>query len=488
MGQAPNTIPPGGKVLTYFVDEEVKGALGGLPVAEQNEEYFAVFKQVGGTGPEIIGQTAYFLTYLVDANGNVSKPADDTDALSNLIQTFPAGKTCVVRQDAASALNSILAGEHAVAAIGRQQPILYTQTGFSTGSFNTSISFSVPGGTVSEDYAELLDYRGKMNLNNSSSPSTIFNGPITNYDSVVSSPNASAATFNITNGTYTLTPDSDNILTSITFKVTFKVGNFSTEEYGSDGGSISLYLERNSPSDPQLRTEFNFELLSGEDSTFDFSYTADGNELEADDINPVFYLDWQAPSWFKVYYINFEVSTQNPSPGTASGTTGNYWTANYSSKGITWLTGSAYLSQNYGNIQDSTNILNASSTGFNLSPIITPFKLQVGDRIRFEYNPRKEYFIYEVIEPSKSEDGLLKIKINKFIPEGTETDNFIIHRTDIKDPAYIILDVDKNDDVANTQDFNGILLPKYPSKRLKNNLDNILIDLKEKGIITDNQS
>ena len=487
MGQNPNNIPPGGKVLTYFVDEEVKGALGGLPVAEQNEEYFAVFKQVGGTGPEIIGQTAYFLTYLVDANGNVSKPAEDTDTLSNLVQTFPVGKTCIVRQDAASSLNSILAGEHTVAAIGRQQPILYTQTGFSTGSFDTSISFSVPGGTVSEDYAELLDYRGKMNLNNGTSPSSISNGTITNYNSVISLPDASAATFSTTNGTYTLTPDSDNILTSITFKITFKVKN-TEEEQGSDNGSISLYLERNSPSDPQLRTEFNFELQAGQTETLGFSYTADGNELKAGDINPAFYLDWQAPPYFEVYYINFEVSTQNPSPGTASGTIGNYWTANYSSKGITWLTGSAYLSQNYGNIQDSTNILNASSTGFNLSPIITPFKLQVGDRIRFEYNSRKEYFIYEVIEPSESEDGLLKIKINKFIPLGTETDNFIIHRTDIKDPAYIILDVDKNDDVANTQDFNGILLPKYPSKRLKNNLDNILLDLKEKGIITDNQS
>ena len=55
----------------------VNGALGGLPVAERNQSYFIVFQQAGGTGPEIIDQTAFFITYLVDENGNISKPSED---------------------------------------------------------------------------------------------------------------------------------------------------------------------------------------------------------------------------------------------------------------------------------------------------------------------------------------------------------------------------------------------------------------------------
>jgi hypothetical protein len=45
----------------------IDGALGGLPVAERTSEYFAVFTGAGGTGPEIIDQTAVFISYLVDA-------------------------------------------------------------------------------------------------------------------------------------------------------------------------------------------------------------------------------------------------------------------------------------------------------------------------------------------------------------------------------------------------------------------------------------
>ena len=42
--------------------------------------------------------------------------------------------------------------------------------------------------------------------------------------------------------------------------------------------------------------------------------------------------------------------------------------------------------------------------------------------------------------------------------------------------------------MGNTQNFNGVILPEYPTKKLKDNLDNIIIDLKSRGIITDNEN
>ena len=59
----------------------VNGALGGLPVAERTSEYFAVYTGAGGTGPEIIDQTAVFISYLVDAKGNLSKPSTEYSSL-----------------------------------------------------------------------------------------------------------------------------------------------------------------------------------------------------------------------------------------------------------------------------------------------------------------------------------------------------------------------------------------------------------------------
>jgi hypothetical protein len=143
---------------------------------------------------------------------------------------------------------------------------------------------------------------------------------------------------------------------------------------------------------------------------------------------------------------------------------------------------------NYGNTQISSFITEEAENGFNLSPIVTPFIPQVGDRIRFEYNKAKDYYIYEVIPPSEDTQNKLKIRINDFVPTGTILNNFILHRTDLKDPAYIILDVDKDDSVENTQDFNGIILPEYPSEELLKNLDKIIVTLKKDGIIVDVQS
>ena len=64
----------------------------------------------------------------------------------------------------------------------------------------------------------------------------------------------------------------------------------------------------------------------------------------------------------------------------------------------------------------------------------------------------------------------------------------MLHRINSNDPAYIILNVAKNASMGNTQNFNGVILPEYPTKKLKDNLDNIIIDLKSRGIITDNEN
>ena len=58
-----------------------------------------------------------------------------------------------------------------------------------------------------------------------------------------------------------------------------------------------------------------------------------------------------------------------------------------------------------------------------------------------------------------------------------------MHRVDSTDPVYIIVDVPKQDLVSNNELFKGVLLPEYPTKELKNNLDKIILDLKERGII-----
>jgi hypothetical protein len=187
-------------------------------------------------------------------------------------------------------------------------------------------------------------------------------------------------------------------------------------------------------------------------------------------------------------YCNFKITNQLPSTTQpiADSTQNNFWENNNSNN--LWVTASENLSLNYQNVQDSQPVLDVVEPDFNFSPIEIPFTVRTGDRIRFEYDKELDYTIYEVIEPLADVDGRLKLRLNSLIPNSVNLNNFVLHRVNNNDPAYIILDVVKNTSTGNTQNFNGVILPEYPTKKLKDNLDNIIIDLKSRGIITDNEN
>jgi hypothetical protein len=198
--------------------------------------------------------------------------------------------------------------------------------------------------------------------------------------------------------------------------------------------------------------------------------------------NPYYTVKMQVSStaFVDVEWVQFQATNQNPEPSAPAVT--SFWEND--SYNSLWLTASSALSSNYGRIPSPVQ----ECLDFNFSPIETPFNVQVGDRIRFEYNPNTEYFIYEVIEPVDDNEGLLRLRLNTLISDQVNLNNFVLHRVNTNDPAYVILDVTKNNLVGNTQNFNGVILPEYPTKKLKDNLDNILLDLKSRGIITDNEN
>ena len=61
------------------------------PVVEQYSEYIGIFKGVGSSAPMIIDNSSFFLTYLVDSQGQPTKiPSEGAvlkDATSNFIDT-----------------------------------------------------------------------------------------------------------------------------------------------------------------------------------------------------------------------------------------------------------------------------------------------------------------------------------------------------------------------------------------------------------------
>ncbi len=466
----------------------VNGALGGLPVAEKNQDYFVVFQQAGGTGPEIIDETAYFITYLVDSNGNVSKPSEDYDSLYNLTQNFEVGKNAVVRNDASTAYNGNLIGKKLITAIGRQQPILYSQTGSSAGANVESLDFN-----SDLNQSDTPSFLGNM-VRGVYNPSTTTFQVINNFNPPRLDPDPAAANYDQgtgagNTGSYDIDTSGIGDIGFITFNITAKFVNDSpTNSY-----DVTLRIRRdesviasktytippnnddpfigdtgpgflNTSSDPLTISQLS-GFLSG-DPSYDLQIKFNNSA--------VMQADW----------IQFSVNDQNPDP-----TFPEVVTPFWENGSTLWLTASAELSANYGKVFNSQGVLDVVESGFNFSPVENPFIVQPGDRIRFQYAKVNDYVVYEVKEPSEDDEGLLRLRINKALPTNLASlDNFVLHRINSNDPAYIILDVKKNASVGDTQNFNGVILPEFPTKKLKDNLDTIIVGLKERGIITDNEN
>lgn len=141
----------------------VQGILGGLPVAEKTQEYFAVFDEAGDTSPEIINKTQFKVIYLCDSQLNTSKPSIGNVASYNIAQNFEKGKYAIVRADQGTALNPQLVGEHKILGVGSIAPIVGSQIGKGKLQYVTTMSFQLesqlglPGGINVQNYENRIE-------------------------------------------------------------------------------------------------------------------------------------------------------------------------------------------------------------------------------------------------------------------------------------------------------------------------------------------
>lgn len=495
---------------------KAEGVLGGLPVAEKNQEFFLIFKGIGGTGPEIIDQTAYFIEYLVDSEGNVFKPSENTSALNNLLQNFPVNKPVSVISDNPSTSNSVMAGQQQLTAVGLQQPILYSQTGSSAGAFTGSIFFKGNAnlGIIGNDGSLTVPNMKAFMVKTTGFPTAYTN--ISNYQSfeggtldaaAVSAGNARSAS--LANGKYFITSSAIGDLQSFTITGRVRVKN-PTDDPITMGLRFFLTLDGTAtntnpngyvipPNDTFVVVEQS-ETIQINGNTFQQFVDGDVLQLAVSPEGGTL-IDELVFDYIKFGVENVGAGTQNP---TATGdllqSAGNnappFWLTG--SQNSLYITASDWLSVNYSNIQFTSGTLPTGETvpdgmfygsgnTFGLSKIKVPFNVGVGDRIRFLYNPALDYHIYDVKYPKDEGDGRLKIKINQDVSSSltlTQMSNFVLHRTNKSIPRYVILNVPKEPGIdSSTNPFTGIVLPQFPTEKLINNLDSILNKLKIEGII-----
>lgn len=447
----------------------VNGALGGLPVAEKTQNYFVTYKGAGGTGPEIIDQTAIFITNLIDYKGNISKPSEDYDSLYNLIQNFEVGKNVIIRNNLGSKNNSQIEGKQKITNIGRQETILFSQTGSSQGANIDELNF-----VKDFDDDEIPSFLFWLNKG-ATSLSTGVN-TITNYNTPFLEPDSIAAAVVPISGEYQV----EDLTTGPASNIQYVVMNVWAQFLNYNNFQVNGFIRL--MKDGVEINESPFTILPRPTSTTPQVLEVSTNfQVSKSDLdNSDFKINISIGSSLSLGFINFRAQFQSPQISFPNATE-DYWFNN--SGNNLWLTASQELSLNYEQTQNSQNIMDVIEPGFNFSPP-SSFIVKPGDKIRFEYNPETEYTIYEVIEPIQDIDGRLKLRLNTLVPGTVNLNNFVLHRVNSNNPTYIIVDVKKNDLVPNTEEFEGILLPEYPTQELKDNLENILLNLKEKGILS----
>jgi len=88
------------------------------------------------------------------------------------------------------------------------------------------------------------------------------------------------------------------------------------------------------------------------------------------------------------------------------------------------------------------------------------------------------------ITPSEASDGLLKLKLNRQVPDSTILDNFILYRIDSSEPKSIFLNVPKNSVIGDPENpFKGYIFPQYKTQNLKDNLKSIQQQISNEGLL-----
>jgi len=471
----------------YFLNNDIIGdfndptvdnsGYGALPAAEKNQSYFAYFNGVGGTGPEIIDQTAYFIKYLIDVQGNIVTPQVNSTALLNLNQNFEVGKIANVTSLEGTTLFNTLLGSKIITGVGKIEPIFVTQTGSSTQDFTSTIEFTDINNSYVYDGYDFM-----FNARNSVTQTLTADLSLVTFNSSSFNPNNNFLTgsglFSGASSSYGFPVDTSTYSNPVKFIVTTDV---ITGVAPNTWINAMIRIVTSSVTAPNT---FDYVLCSGvhqylSTNTLSFGYHlsnlslispyttfTSGSRVRAeiiiDDIN----LLSPAP---RLSNSNFRLTPQYSNP---ANTISPYWYNNGN-----YLTASQALENAYSFGFQQTLPTASGAIGF--SNISFPFKPQAGDFIRFEYNPLKTFIIYEVITDTPNHS--LVLRLNKPVPNGTQIQNCALYRI-IPNGNYVILDVPKPTGTTG-QPLTGFLKPQYMSKELEDNFTTIIQKLAAEGII-----
>jgi len=479
-----------------LVANTLDSGYGALPAAEQNETYFAYFDGVGGTNPEIIDQTAYLIKYIIDDEGNTVNPesilnpfasTQQNTALNNLINTFEPGKNAAVSLISNDPLltenpnDDALVGTYNITHVGRIDTIAVSQTGPNIVNYTASLPFTPPTSTYANyDYSFLANWATPQIITGSVTGSFV---PI-KYSNATLNPNFNYDPVTFSYGIPNNTSEFSNPLRFIaSLQVNSAVQlNFNPNDEDNNQAIPTIYKLRIVTSSTFTPNVYDYVLATSTNnittllSSFINVSSSFVNFTSGSRIRVEMNVNWNGNETFppSIYQTNNSKFFLQSSYGNIITASAHYWTTG--SNNDRYLTASVELT-NYYNL-GYTQQLPPSSSAFGFNNIVSPFKPQPGDYIRFEYNPLKVFNIKNIITNSTSSNLILDVGYP--IPAGTVIDNFVLYRI-VNDGTYIILDVQKP---ASGSSFTGIIRPQFISQKLIDSSSIYIQSLVERGVIS----
>jgi hypothetical protein len=472
--------------LNYWTPGDT-GTYGKLPSVENLKTAVAYCDWIGGWPPDRENASAIHVLYLIKADGTVIIPNTSQNSLADIRGNFESGENILITSKTVSS-GQPQQSRKIIRGGSRIEPILYSQYGQAPNIFwNTTMSFTdiIPSNNGSvQNYTALF----KRNSN-----SSLFaaNGNVNSLSFTTSVYGNSY----LGGGGYTVPIGAITDGVSLTFNINLNIVYYPVDTGGTNPSTYTttLYLYKNSTLINQVSNPPT-AYYYGDLGTISLTHNVSTDQLNVNDIYTIKIRsnsDYPSLEYFQVLPASptqFK-TTQYPAytqPVTSSGTNSIWNWPNSSSYPYVITSSQTTLVNLYGD----PNVKMVDITGSLFNPVETSWSIKYGDEFRFEGREDFVYQVGKIFGPAESgsgrlfQTGSIEVHFNANLPISASPaifnlDHFAIRRY-VDDASQILMEGFKPTDSSGPY----IVRPEYVVPELDKSVDQFILDLTQKGLIT----
>jgi hypothetical protein len=480
------------------------GTYGKTPTVESLKTMVAYCDSISGWPPERMNASAIHVLYLIKQDGTVIIPNTSANSLTEIQGTFMSGEKLLINSktigsgEAIQSRNIIRGGT-------RIEPILYTQYGHSPASWNVTMSFTT-------DFVSSQPFVGSYIAKSSPSSSTpiisdgVFSGIDLNNNILLG-----AQANSWVNNYYTVNQDIIDENVSLTIGAQIRAGvrvdaysaqvHYVTLQLVRERGGIITILDTQTESTSTNTTYYTPTTFYSSIGIgyvfplFDLQYLLSPQNMQNGDkiyiqgkhqtstygivsgspTEPTIYIN-QSNSSITIGQIPSQTNTTIYTNGTNT-----LWGYPDNTKLYAITCSNSTLNQLYNN---GFTMVDITGSGFN--PISLPWSVKYGDEFRFEGNEistfmvRKAYDVGETDSNRVSPTGSVEIQFNDSLSSSSINLNHFLIRRYVDDASLILMEGFKPTNSSGPY----IVRPEYVVPELNKSVDQFILDLTQKGLIT----